>query len=498
MKNMFERPLVIYEGAEHIGTAWREADELMASAFAGDYKRVSSKTLAEFVRHGLLMADENDACSLLRNVQMPLEGRAAMMWQPSYAVIAAAIWLKNNYPNFMDKEMDASLARMMNRSFAYGIVIHGYDDRGLKWEIMKMLASAGARQFIEEHSEFAPVFTEYVAKVMDSCHDVAWEENPEGECFYSEGHGQEIQNMKIRHVQAAWQGKEYAVFTYGTLRRGQSANSLMTFAIWGGHGSLKDYAMYNLGCFPGIVEKKSETVLGEVWFVDARTFAKLDAYEGEGTLYLRKKVNIQTAYGEMEAWAYIYNGKLQGEILREGWKPNPKDYVWYATYGASLSSKRFACYIQGGYCAENDKWYEGCSNPALWTDSHFEKMKGEIYFGNYSQTWGGGVAFFAPNRCGNVYVRLYRITREQLREVQRQEGASEEWYGRTVCLGTAKNGEAIFTLTSAMKRAHCAPTIKYLDLIEKALVDEGGLSKSEARRYLERCTRNTAEYRKEN
>ena len=112
-----------------------------------------------------------------------------------------------------------------------------------------------------------------------------------------------------------------------------------------------------------------------------------------------------------------------------------------------------------------------------------------MYFGKESSTWGGGVAFFNRNARGSTIVRLYRITRSQLMGVRAQEGTSPEWYGRIECLGTERNGEPIYTLTSESVHKCNQPSDANLTLIKNALITEGHLTEKDASRYLKGCMR---------
>lgn len=347
-----------------------------------------------------------------------------MMWQAAYFITPTGIWLMNRASERMDAGMRKSLSAMMSEAFTHGIVIHGYDDEGRRLKILTMLGTAGAQKLIDAESSFCPAFTEQMMRELKVLENAAWEENPEGRRFCSESHVPEVQNMAVRRTHAAWQGRTNAVFTYGTLMRGQFAEYLMGNAEWGGHACLHGYAMTDLGGFPGIGESASETALGEVWFVDDDTLARLDRYEGEGSLYIRRQVQVENSYGRLDAYAYIDNGMPRGKLLREGWHARDDDDVWYAAYGSNMCTERFACYIQGGFCKDNGRHYAGCSNKTLWAGTYFTEVRGSVCFGNHTASWGGGVAFYRDSSCGKAIVRLYRIKRSQLHEIQAQEGNS--------------------------------------------------------------------------
>jgi len=45
---------------------------------------------------------------------------------------------------------------------------------------------------------------------------------------------------------------------------------------------------------------------------DAETLDRLDILEGEGSLYLRKKVDVSIDNKTVEAWTYVWNGETGG------------------------------------------------------------------------------------------------------------------------------------------------------------------------------------------
>lgn len=115
-------------------------------------------------------------------------------------------------------------------------------------------------------------------------------------------------------------GRIYPVFVYGTLMQGQRANHMLSGARFAGKVQLNDHAMYHLGRYPGIVPCPGETVWGELYYVNAEMLAKMDEYEEEGSLYLRRKVQVLGEDGAYEAQAYLYNRDVTGcPILRRPW-----------------------------------------------------------------------------------------------------------------------------------------------------------------------------------
>ena len=279
------------------------------------------------------------------------------------------------------------------------------------------------------------------------------------------------------------------LFVYGTLMHNGRAEYLLSDAKFIGKAILKDYAMYDLGNFPGIVSRKGEWVEGELFLIRDSDFAGLDRYEGEGTLYRREIVTVQSSSGPQNAWAYIYLCEPRGKAMYGPWIKDDEDVVWYAVYGSNLSKERFLCYVKGGYCKANGNYYKGCTNKQLVSDKDDHAwFPGRMYFGNTSGSWNDkGVAFYDPDASGKTFMRMFKVTRQQLWEIQGREGRSAEWYGKVLALGIHADGCPIYTLTSEFRHAFNAPDKTYINLISRALIEENGFSEKEAENYLSGC-----------
>jgi len=66
-------------------------------------------------------------------------------------------------------------------------------------------------------------------------------------------------------------------------------------------------ALWDLGPYSGLAAGEAE-VRGELVEVDDTTLERLDAFEDEGSLYLRCKVRLIEP--DVEAWVYVYNQPL--------------------------------------------------------------------------------------------------------------------------------------------------------------------------------------------
>ena len=278
--------------------------------------------------------------------------------------------------------------------------------------------------------------------------------------------------------------KKNYVFTYGTLLKGEvNHDDRINDDDYVCDGAITGYQMFHLGSYPGIKEGEG-VVLGELYSVDDETLSELDAFEGEGWLYVRKKVIVKTLNQDYEAFVYVYNLEVdESKLIGNGvfsWKNLNKEYVWYVSYGSNLLLERFLLYITGGYNKRIKVNQDGCDDKSLPLLSKNTIIPYRLYFANSSRTWNkGGVAFIDVNTPGQTYGRAYLITKEQLSQVQDQEGG---WYQNKFYLGEI-DGIPAYTLTSYVRYPKNTVDHKYENVITDGLV-EMGLEWVEAIKYL--------------
>ena len=113
----------------------------------------------------------------------------------------------------------------------------------------------------------------------------------------------------------------YPVFVYGTLMKGERAQAYLNGQEFLGEGLLRDYGIYHLGSYPGIKPLEGGSVPGELYLVDRMTLQRMDQYEGEGSLYHRVAVDVETGTELIRAFAYVYAREITGKpLLPQGWR----------------------------------------------------------------------------------------------------------------------------------------------------------------------------------
>lgn len=484
-------PVCEMKAAAAPGEAWHNGVRYFHATEAEAYKSFSKDQLATVLRSAGKLQKETGCIQLFEDPEMPADARVGIIRKPSYATAAIGIFAKQNCPEIFDAEMDCFFQKLLEGAFRDGIIGHGIDHKETVRRTLLMLCKAGLREFLDAHGAEYPVFATAIERHMEHFFDLAKRIDEAGIMVTANGFSRDSINHLIKQLAAYWNGNTHPVFVYGTLMKDERANRMLSGGEYAGFFQLKDYAMYNLGAYPGIKACTGESVLGELYFVNDETVAQLDEYEGEGSLYKRETVELDAAHSKFSAEVYIYNRDVTGcQKMREEWNGHDDDLVWYAGYGSNLSSERFACYISGGTCAENGRTYSGSSDPTPPRTEARCTYHGRLYFGNNSSSWGGcGVAFFDPNpkdKDDRVYMKRYLITRRQLHDVMEQEGKSANWYGRMICLEVDNFGIPVYTLTSENLRPENKPSSAYTELIAKVLREEFKLSKRQAMGYLGR------------
>lgn len=83
------------------------------------------------------------------------------------------------------------------------------------------------------------------------------------------------------------------VFVYGTLRRGQYNHPLLAGASYVGDLITEPrFTMIDMGGYPGVLDRGTTAIVGEVYDVDVVTLARLDLLEEVPTLYRRRWLQL--------------------------------------------------------------------------------------------------------------------------------------------------------------------------------------------------------------
>ena len=168
---------------------------------------------------------------------------------------------------------------------------------------------------------------------------------------------------------------------------------------------------------------------------------------------LREKVKNKDTF---DGWGNDYSERMKDLISAydDAFSGAKTKYVWYACYGSNINKERFLKYIKK------------CTNKSLPLQEKPYLFFHNVYFAKYSRRWKGGKAFLDDTCPGLALGKIYKITEEQLKEIQANEGND---YTKLVELGTIK-GLQVFTFTDQQKNEkETAPSKSYYTTILKGL-----------------------------
>jgi gamma-glutamylaminecyclotransferase len=102
----------------------------------------------------------------------------------------------------------------------------------------------------------------------------------------------------------------HLVFVYGTLKRGQHNHRLLAKSAYISTATTTGRWRMLDGGYPVVLPERHKSgagkIRGELYVIDDQTLAALDHLEGNGLLYLRRKVPVVTDGGAIhQAWMYV-------------------------------------------------------------------------------------------------------------------------------------------------------------------------------------------------
>jgi len=119
--------------------------------------------------------------------------------------------------------------------------------------------------------------------------------------------------------------QQQLVFVYGTLKRGEKNHHWLEGASWQGEAELPGVVLHDLGPFPMAVIG-ADIALGEVYAVEAKGLARLDALEGYPRLYGRRVMELVDG---RRAWVYLGRPHQvrHAPVLPRGVWPRRRDLI---------------------------------------------------------------------------------------------------------------------------------------------------------------------------
>ena len=406
---------------------------------------------AAIIRDGMAMWSTTDNME-----HMPSDAFYDFVKYPTFMITGILMYTWRNFPRIRSfPGVVELLCAAMRGIVRLGFRGHGYDAIESLLTSMDLFIRCGAYEFVEEYPGLCPEFKEELERTTLHIQETAADGNLRNE-WNTDYSKQALELFRNIHVLDS----DVYLFVYGNPKQNQQNNNIFEGAVYCGTGVLRDYALYNLGSFPGIAPKRNWSVLGEVYRLKEAKLIRIDDLTGNGKLYKREFVNIANTNGDRtKAFAYIYAEELYSEPQRLPWGKRPEDYLWYVSYGSNLLGERFMCYIQGGKFRGNVNGSSGCTDKTLPLASVRVTVPGQIFFAKKSHTWdGSGVAFLDAQTPFYTLGRAWLVTREQFEQIHEKEG--EIWYSKKVELGSIDGIKAV-TFTSDVHFQETEPNENY-------------------------------------
>ncbi len=117
------------------------------------------------------------------------------------------------------------------------------------------------------------------------------------------------------------------VFVYGTLMRGEYNHSLLLGAEFIREAQTKsEFALFDLGHFPGMVPGGKMPVKGEIYKIDDSILKRLDRLEGHPDFYKRTTMSIDDVEGDILVYLLPIEKVCYKPLIVSGcWKTAQKE-----------------------------------------------------------------------------------------------------------------------------------------------------------------------------
>lgn len=419
--------------------------------------------------------DADGSFKLMDSYQVPIDVRIDFCHTPTY--ICSAILMKA----FLTDEtlLGISGEEIMKdalKACCY-VNLHGdrYDEGRGQMENLQMFMQAGVREFLQYHGGLCSKFSRMMESIIQEYR------KKEAEGNYPEEWDDEWKGI-VRSINHYFDHNN--VFVYGTLMRGESNHEFFLSDDWFiSRAIVAGFDMYDIGYYPGIIPGAGN-VLGELYEVPVDAIEHLDSLEGEGSLYIRRCVQVIRGNGEPAfASVYIYNHDVDGlKMIPESlqpytadWQDGIEEYVWYVSYGSNMLKERFMHYIEGGAFESGGAYHEPCEDTSAPLAVRQYDIPYDMYFRNCSGSWGGqGVSFLDITKAGHAKGVAYLITREQFEHVACQENGGCEpeystgWYDTVITIGTM-GGYEVVTITNGATENSNRPSDAYIEVLCRGL-----------------------------
>ena len=397
--------------------------------------------------------DSDGSFKLFDSYRIPSDARVDFCHMPTYLCTATLMKAYLTDSSAFSQKEKSALQNGLKASCARNLNGHGYEALKGQIEALNIFMKAGLREFMDLHSDLCPQFSEMISGIISNFRDM----ESEGKFLGPWGESYESEIIEINEYFSQRQ-----VFVYGTLMSGEVNHSYLEGCSCIGKATVEGYEMYNVGWYPAIVPGNS-LIVGELYQVPVGDVPSIDRLEGEGSLYAKKCERVTLRGKTSLAFVYVYLEDVSDLEKISAWN---EEYLWYVSYGSNMLEERFMCYIEGG-SFEESRNHPPCSDTTPPVAIKAVELPYDMYFANYSGSWGGkGVSFLDVTKGGKALGVAYLITREQFEHVVFRENCGRPqcrefgWYEDTIDL-EPMDGFEVKTITNIELREYNEPDEGY-------------------------------------
>ena len=165
----------------------------------------------------------------------------------------------------------------------------GSDIRG-RLDALQTFSKSQVFKFIDKYPDFSHEFEIMIVLIYNWLCGALKKGNTKGDL--GEDYKDDMYKT-MKALEAYTLEEDIKIFVYGTLMKGGSNFArFLSNAEFLGKYTAEDFALYDLGAYPGVVYGKGDKVKGELYKINGDILKNIDRLEGQGSLYLRFSTHV--------------------------------------------------------------------------------------------------------------------------------------------------------------------------------------------------------------
>lgn len=266
---IFKRPISDENIADTCEFYKKEMYEHLVHQYQG---QMSDEEAVSYIQSLIKEQDEMGFWGFVKPREVGADIRVLYFYEPTYIAVSTMMFYKWRYPNkaVQIKGFEQALERGLNVAIGRGFKGSGYDEvRGIA-QAMKYFAYGNVEAFIDGYPEawldFTVQFME-AKKFLSTLLREGKTKNAWGDEFKKDiEEALDLLKETKAYLEEDKDESWVWVFVYGTLMQGERNHPYyMSEAIFEGNYYLKNYGIYELEGYPGIVRRRNNKVIGELY-----------------------------------------------------------------------------------------------------------------------------------------------------------------------------------------------------------------------------------------